>query len=222
MTWLAWQRTKLKFDWSHNSLWLQRKSKDDCAGTLCNRHQPPPPRTHTMWAWHCSVYMATWYTNTPKSWGKKEWGGCGWNVILLKVLFKKKKKKNQVIFIPSFAVRVHSFGLQRQVRENCCAERRAGQKTRNFSLACEVQNMITEMISLKGGVHFFSNAFCSLFLCRLLKICLYPEWGRQIVPLLPWPAVYDFGCSLVHFSCECYSGLLLTDNHAPSLGLTFL
>lgn len=82
-----------------------------------------------------------------------EWAR-GRNVILLKV-----SVFNQVIFISFFAVRLHSFGLQRQVREKERRVKQSGEQLvvgelfRNFLLACKVQKIINEDDSLKGEVN---------------------------------------------------------------------
>lgn len=71
--------------------------------------QTPPPHFE---ACHCYVYMATWYTNTPKSW--KKWNGLCQGLIVIIIYFKTQSHFHSGYFHSSPAVTAQNFGLQRQ------------------------------------------------------------------------------------------------------------
>lgn len=197
----GWACFEMSEKWTY--LWLVRKLTVATKkikrwlrwNSVCNPHQLHSP----IWAWHCYVYMATWYTNTPKSWKEREWSGATCYSL-------KSQFFNQVIFISSFVVRVHSFGLQRQVRKKWCSVEMVGEVFRNFCLACKARKMINGNVSLRADIELvISFAFS----------------------LLPLRVTCNFSVSWItltkhtYIGNECHSGLWFIDTHAPSLGLTF-
>lgn len=146
--------------------------------------------------------MATWYTNTPKSWKEKGWSGPGGEMLF----FLKVSVFNQVIFISSFVVRVQNFGLQRQVKKN------GAWGGEFFSLACKVQNIINEDVILKGGVNYF---FYCIFLLLITSCNLSISFWISLIRLGFIGPTCDRGRALVHFSNECHSGLWFTEKLCP-------
>lgn len=83
-----------------------------------------------------------------------------------------------------------------------------GELFRNFCLACKVQTMINENVSLKGDVQiFFFFCIFFVFLCRVLAICLYPELNRAC---LYWPGLQPM-IVVVLWSISAMSATLACD-----------
>lgn len=153
-----------------------------------------------------------------------EWAR-GRSVILLKV-----SDFNQVIFICLFVVRVHSFGLQRQVRMKRCSGRISECGKQLVVAELNLFQSFTFIQPFNSTTVYLRSRPSDWWVCWFTLNTLKhshstPTLNLCIVSAVTSCAIVDTVCdcshALVLFSDERQSGLWVNDNYASHLGLTY-